>query len=474
MDPSSTSDQHVSWGGPQQMSAWDAIMWRAEGDPRTTSTGILVELLDSEPDWTRFMAAHRRAVARIPRLGERVVEPPLPIVQPAWSTDSHFDLSHHVRRVYLGGSATDKELLELCENLLTEPLDRRRPPWSATLVGGMANGRAAYVFKCHHSLTDGMGLVQLLGLTHGHTTDPAEGPATGDPAVRPAVTPAQLLVRSVANGAAHSPSVALSAVGSARRVLSDPRSRAGSALAYGRSLMRVFGAMPPRSPLLAGSGRENRLLILDLALEDLRDAGRAAGGSVNDAYVAAVLGGLRFYHERYGVQVDRIPIAMPVSLRSSDDPGGGNRFTGVRLSAPVSESDPAARIRMIGELVRDVRKEPAITCLDTVSKALSRLPNAAIIELTARATAVADLQISNIPGLRRPTYLAGARVVGTYVFGPRPGVAAMVTMMTHEGHCFIGLNVDAQAFPRIEILGECLESGFREVLDLGQRAEADQ
>lgn len=474
MKSSAPSDQHASWGGPQQMSAWDAIMWRAEGDPRTTSTGMLVELLDSEPEWTRFAEAHRRAVARIPRLGERVVQPPLPIVQPAWSTDHHFELSHHVRRVDLGGTATSTELLDLCETLWTQQLDRMRPPWEATLVNGLADGRAAYVFKCHHSLTDGMGLVQLLDLLHSDTAAPSGEAVSGQLEVRPTVTAAEVLARGVASGAADGPSIALSTLGSVCRALRTPLRTADNAVRYGRSLSRLLGAMPQRSPLLAGRGHENRLLTLDLALDDLKAAGKAAGGSVNDAYVAAVLGGLRIYHERYGVEVDRIPIAMPISLRSSDDAAGGNRFAGVRFSAPLAERDPATRIRMIGEFVRDIRDEPAITYLDGASTALSRLPNAAIIELTARATSVVDLQISNIPGLRRAAFLAGAEVVGTYPFGPRPGVAAMVTMMTHNGRCCVGLNVDAQAFPRLGVLKDCLEAGFHEVLDLGQRAAAGQ
>jgi diacylglycerol O-acyltransferase len=477
LDPSTTADLRASWGGSQQMSAWDAIMWRAEGDPRTSSTGMLVELLDSEPEWTRFLAAHRTAVRQIPRLRERVVQPALPIVQPVWSPDPDFDLDHHVRCVDLGGSATRADVMAHCESIWAEPLDRARPPWQATLVNGMADGRSAYVFKVHHAMTDGMGLVQLLDLTHSSTATPTAIPddsqedLTGSRATTSSV---DLLAHGLADWAADVPSRASGALGRLGRVLGAPWRSGEDAVRYGRSLGRLLGVMPPRSPLLAGSGAENRLLLLDLDLDDLKSAGRAAGGSVNDAYVAAVLGGLRIYHERYGVDVDRIPIAMPVSLRSSDDPGGGNKFAGVRFSAPLSEPDPAARIRMVGEFVRDVRREPAITYLDSATPTLSKLPSAAIVELTARATAVVDMQISNIPGLRRPAYIAGARVLGTYALGPRPGVAAMVTMMTLEGLCCIGLNVDAQAFPRLDILEECLQAGFREVLDLAGHVEAER
>lgn len=444
-------------------------MWRAESGHRTTSMGMLVELLDTEPTSARFRAMLEEAVSRIPRLREHIVEPPLPIAPPHWSADPHFDLDHHLREVDLGGFAIHADLMAFCEDDWKEDLDRRRPPWIATLARGLSGGRSAYIFKCHHSLTDGMGLVQLMDLTHDTCADPPSGDSTR-PVDRPRITSGELLLSTLGRGATKAPTALKATFDGARRAASTPRHTVRQAIQYGRSLDRLLGTMPSRSPLLASGGGQNRLLMLDYDLDALKRAGRSVGGSVNDAYVAAILGGLRLYHEKYDIDVDRIPIAMPISLRSSDDPGGGNRFAGVRFAAPLAEKDPAARVRMVGAFVRAVRDEPAITYLDTVSTALSKLPKPVLIELTARATAAADLQISNIPGLRRPAYLAGARVVGTYPFGPRPGVAGMITMMTLEGHCHIGLNVDAHAFPNVEVLYDCLEAGFEEVLNLSVSA----
>ena len=72
---SSDDDALASWGGGQDLSAWEALMWRTGGDYRTRSTGVMIELLDTEPDWDRLVAAHDRFTQRVPRLRERVVEP---------------------------------------------------------------------------------------------------------------------------------------------------------------------------------------------------------------------------------------------------------------------------------------------------------------------------------------------------------------------------------------------------------------
>ena len=77
-----------------------------------------------------------------------------------------------------------------------------------------------------------------------------------------------------------------------------------------------------------------------MSLADLRAAAKAAGGSVNDAYLAALSGGLGRYHEALGLPVDELPMALPVSLRTADDPAAGNRITGITIAAPVGEPEP--------------------------------------------------------------------------------------------------------------------------------------
>ena len=95
-------------------------MWRAEGDPRTRSTGILLETLATEPSWQDFHATVERLVAAVPRLRDRVVEPSLPVVQPVWSPDPDFDLSRHVRRERVVAQ-DDRALMRLCEELFDHP-----------------------------------------------------------------------------------------------------------------------------------------------------------------------------------------------------------------------------------------------------------------------------------------------------------------------------------------------------------------
>ena len=467
-------DEALSWGGPQDMSAWEALMWRAEHDPRTSSTGILLEILEGEPEWTRFVAAHRRTVARFPRLRERVVEPPLPVVQPAWSAVPDFDVADHLHMVRLPRSSTadrdDRPLLEFCESAMERPLDPGRPPWEGILVTGLPHGRAAYLFRFHHSLTDGLGLIQLLALAHTGSPLP-EGEADA-PVVRAVVTPGSLVYSRLADRLRGAPDEVVARLRHGLAVVSQAATRPAETVRGGAqffaSLHKMLsGPATKGSPLLRPRTVGNRFLMLDVDLTELRAAAKSVEGSVNDAFVAAVLGGLRRYHEHHGVMVDHIPLAMPVSLRQENDPLGGNRFAGVRIPAPLAETDPAERIRIVHEHVLEAREEPAIGFLDYLSPALTKLPTSAIIELSASLTSASDVQVSNIRGIGHPVYLAGQKVLRTYPLGPRPGVAAMVTMITYDGTCCLGLNLDPGLFPHLGLIKRCIQDGFDEVLQLG-------
>ena len=103
-----------------------------------------------------------------------------------------------------------------------------------------------------------------------------------------------------------------------------------------------------------------------------------------------------------------------------------------------------------------------------VSPLVNRLPTPLLARVTASLTAGNDVQMSNIPGIPYPVYLAGAEVVRMFPFGPLPGCAVMIGMLSHNGTCCIGVNADAAAVSDPQLLQRCLVEGFEEVLALGE------
>ncbi len=467
-----STDTGLSWADSDEMSAFETLMWRAEADPALRSTMVAFALLDSAPDWPRLVAAHDWATRMVPRFRKRVVEPPLGLGTPVWAPDPDFDLSRHVRRISLPEGEGWPAVLAAAEHLATTPFDRQRPPWEALLIEGLPDGKAAYLLKLHHATTDGMGGVQLFsGLLNRHRETDPEKPQPLPP-VGEGPGPWTALGRQVKHDAESLAAVPTHILRAAGAALRDPIAKARDAVAFGLSAIRVIGDPgAAASPLLATRGPDWRFVALDLPFAPLRAAAKAAGGTINDAYVAALLGAFRLYHEAQGTPVEEIRMAIPVSLRAADDDSGGNKIASLRLAGRIAEKDPAARMATVAADIARGRAEPAADDVGLVSPLLSRLPGSVIAAVAGGITKGNDLQASNVPGIREDVFLAGARVERMYPYAPRPGCAAMITMLTHGDTCCVGANLDPAAITDRDLFGQCLVDGFAEVLALGGDAE---
>lgn len=460
-------DERLHWGEAREMNALETLMWRVEIDPRLRSTITGIEILDCTPDWERFLAAAEWGTRMAPRFRQKVVEPALGIGNPCWVNDPDFDLHYHVRRMRLPEHGGWRALFAAAEQVAMTPFDRARSPWESYLFEGLPGGRAAHMLKMHHATTDGMGSVQLFSQLHSRTRE--SNPLKPQPPLPlpERQTPVGLLLEQLARDAQAVPGLVQDAAAAALGALLRPVQTVTSLLSFLSSLTRVTAEPSAKgSPLLRRRSLSWHFLALDVAFADLRAAGKAADASVNDAFVAALLGAFRLYHEALGHPIAEMPMAIPISVRREGDAAGGNRIAGARFAGPVGIADPRHRMQAIGRLVGSIRKEPGLEGMSVLAPALARLPAALLTAIAGGMTKSNDLQASNVPGLRDELYLAGARIERVYGFGPLPGCAAMITLNTHRDTCCIAANIDPAAVTETELFAQCLERGFAEVLAL--------
>jgi WS/DGAT/MGAT family acyltransferase len=406
----------------------------------------------------------------VPRMRQRVVEPALGIGTPRWVTVPELDLDAHVRRVRLPAPGSMRQLLDVVGELVSTPLDRDRPLWQAVLVEGLSDGRAGYVVKTHHSTTDGLGAVQLMSRLHSRTAerDPAR-PEPPVPTPGDDVSRAGLLTEQVVGTARSVPMAVLRRGVDALTSGTRPWDAVTSALGQVRSAGRTLTPPGTGSTLLTPRGGDWHLEVLEVPLADLKAGAKAAGGSLNDGFLAAVVGGFRRYHQRHGAPLGTLAVGIPISLRSQDAPEGGNRFTGARFPAPLDGADPAVRVRAIREFVLSVRGDSRSGVLDDLlAPTLAWLPAPVIGAVSGQLTGANDVQVSNVPGVTHPVYIAGSRIERMYPFGPLPGCAAMITLLSHEAQCCIGMNLDAAAVRDPAGLVADLQAGLDEVVALAQ------
>ncbi|OBF82879.1 diacylglycerol O-acyltransferase [Mycobacterium sp. 852002-51163_SCH5372311] len=446
----------------------DYLLHRGEANPRTRSGIMALELLDTTPDWDRLRARFENASRKVLRLRQKVVVPTLPTAAPRWVVDPDFNLDFHLRRVRVSGSGTLREVFDLAEVMLQSPLDISRPLWTATLVEGLADGRAAMLLHISHAVTDGVGGVEMFAEIYDLERDPPPRPTPPQP-IPQDLTPNDLmregfnqLPMAVVGGVLGAVSGAVSAAG---RAILDPVSTVSGIVGYAASGVRVMNRAAEPSPLLRRRSLASRTEAIDIPLSDLHKAAKAAGGSINDAYLAGLCGALRRYHEALGVPISTLPMAVPVNLRAEGDAAGGNQFTGVNLAAPVGTVDPVARMKKIRAQMTQRRDEPAMNIIGSMAPVLSVLPTA-ILEGITGSVVGSDVQASNVPVYPGDTFLAGAKILRQYGVGPLPGVAMMVVLISRGGWCTITARYDRASVRDEKLFARCLLDGFDEILAL--------
>ena len=444
----------------------DAFTWSMESDPRLRSTVVTVILLDRSPDWDLIRERFDIVSRELPMFRQRVVET-LPPAPPRWEYAPDFDLDFHMRRVSAPVPGTVEGVLEMARLAAMDDFDRARPMWKTTLIEGLDDGGAAVLCKFHHALTDGVGGVQIAMTLFDLTEEPREmGELPAEPVV-PTPQPLDGYRDAVRYDAGLVRSAVVETVKTAPKLLFNTITRPlQTAAAAGELAASVYRTMRPvtetGSPLMKERTLVRKLGVHEVPLSTLREAAHRAGGSLNDAFVAGVAGGLRRYHDKHGAPVGDLHLTMPINLRTEDDGMGGNRIGLLRFDIPVGVADPAQRISKIRERTGQVRNEKSLPYTQLIAGALNLMPRWYIGSVLRNV----DFLCSDVPGVPVQVYLGGAKVRMQYAFGPTIGSAVNVTLLTYQDTCALGVDVDTGAIPDYDEFHDCLVAGFDEVLAL--------
>jgi WS/DGAT/MGAT family acyltransferase len=448
----------------------DAFAWYMEEDPTLRATIVAVAWLETTPDWEQLVGKIDHATRQIPMFRQRVVDASGLLATPRWTADEAFDLTRHVHRLDASVPHTRDAVMALAQHAAMAPFDHAHALWDFTLVERFEGERAALIMKVHHSLTDGIGGMQLA--LELFDLEPAPPPPVFAPDTAAAARPRLDARPDVRDRRAWDPlglvafagHTAASVVRTAHHVARHPKTSAGETIATARSIVRTLAPVNETlSPILTGRSVTRHLDILEMELADLKRAAASAGGSLNDGFMAAASGGLRRYHEHHDAPVDELRVTLPISIRKPDDTPGGNHITLIRFAVPVSDSNPGSRIRAMGRLCRVARDERSLRYTGAIAATLNLLPRAFVGGMLKNI----DFLTSDIPGFSFPVYLCGARMERYVAFGPTTGTAVNLALLSYDGKCCIGVTMDTAAVADGEVLAECLRAGFEEVLALG-------
>jgi WS/DGAT/MGAT family acyltransferase len=408
---------HAETAGVQQHVGGLALL-----DPSPRPDGrITLDELGSRLTWVLGMA---------PRLRQRLAVPLGRLARPAWVEDDSFDLDQHLRGLEVAAPGGRRELEAAVEAVMAQPIDRARPLWEAYLLDGLADGQQAILLKLHHAIADGIGALTIAerlfdsGPTESksgaHSAPPPAGQAESDGPNRGGPGRAEVLATSLGHQMV-APWRDLVAAG-----LRAAANRQGVWRQARRTVAGVWqlaeGGRAPATPLNGPVQRGRRIVLADVSRAEIDAARRHHGGTANDVLLAAVAHAVHDWLAANGdgPVPEVVRTMVPVSTRREREAPGTWTAT-LDIDLPVGDMTPDARLREVTAATRRAKRSSQSVgsrfVMSTVGTWAPPLLHARFARFAYRGRWF-NLIVSNVPGPRRPLYLAGARVVTAYPIMP--------------------------------------------------------
>ncbi len=335
-----------------------------------------------------------------------------------WVPDAQFHIDRHLSEMHLPDGSGAKELKTWMSGEACKPLAADRPLWLATLVHNV-DGRSALVMRVHHSLADGVSLMDLIS----GMTDVAPGAQFKEPArasERLALTPG-VIVRH------------------AGRVLAD-------------TATMLFMRRDKRSKLKGTPGRHKSVAWSEgLSLAATRDIAHRHGATVNDVMLSVIAGALRRHLHAQGQSVIDAPVRTVIPMNMRPQGQGhllGNQFGLVGLELPVHVADPLERLHAVRDgmtgLKQGFQGQLALALVRFAGLLPHKLQQLVLGIFSRRCTVI----VTNVIGPAEPRCVDGVRMDELMLCVPQGmTVGVGVSIISYNDMVRIGFLVDNKLMP---------------------------
>jgi len=450
-----------------RLRAEDAAFLYLENEETPLHIGS-VSIFEGEIPFEALKEYVKSRLPLIPRYRQRLVMPPLNIGHPTWEADPGFDIRNHVHYVTLK-RGTESDLRTLAGRIFSRIMDRTKPVWDLTLVGGLRGGRCGLISRVHHCLVDGVSGVGLMNvmLNADGQMPPAQKKgryhAPPLPGAEESMLDAlasswsELLDRILATQSA--------ALNIAQALTSDQALRGLDQLTrLVPELLTPVERLPFNQPL-AGP---RKVAWSEFSIPEVKAIREACGGTLNDVALTVVTHAIRNYALLHGVSLKHrlLRLMVPVNLRSPDGGTGlGNRVSMLPVSIPLDISNPAKLLKAVRErteILKNARMADLIslmaTWMGTAPAPIQALlgPVAALLPLPPF-----NLVCTNVAGAQFPLYALGHEMLTYYPYvpiGSEMGVGCAIQSYNHK--LYFGLTGDVAAAPDLDRLKRFLDQAF--------------
>lgn len=391
-----------------------------------------------------------------------------------WDKNPQFDLEYHFVHLALPRPKRVRELLAMVSRLHCGHLDRAYPLWRIYLIEGLEDGRVAVYIKIHHSLIDGVGLMDLLA----ESTSDKPRPSTKLPPFWEIDTgsgsdfsgPEPSLIEEMFDMPFKSAKRLQSALPVLKRINKNVTDF------YTQIPGVALGGTAPKCSLNQSITGTRRFCAQSFSRVRLKAIASRHDATTNDVVLAMVAGGLRKYLLCHST-LPRNPLiaGVPVSLRGVEgvDTNAANHFASTMVNLATDLDDPIERLKTIKRSM-DYNKEQiaGLTAEQIQTYAYHGVIPVALASLLFSGDAadkpMGNLTISHVRGAQSDSYWQGAKVSGVYPISLLLDPCGInVSAVSREHEVDFGIIACRMTVPHVQRLLDYLEESLQEMEDAG-------
>lgn len=395
---------------------------------RMQLAGLLVFDGDT-PSFDEFRDTIARALPRLPHFRDRLERSMLGLARPNWVEDESFDLDYHLHHIALPAPGDHAQIVGLIDHMTADPIDLQRPLWEMALVENLSNGGFAIALKVHHSMVDGLSIIDIFAvLCHPdphHRSPDVDTPPPPSPRSREAPPT--------------STSPSAGGVAIVRRLQRAAR-------LAGQAPLTRFNSGP--------SSAVRRTEYLTVSLGTVHDIRHHYRTTVNNIVLAIVTGALHRYLDRHGELVDRLHAFVPVNRRPATARGTlGNQISMTYPALPVGEADPEKRITAVIAAVAassNTHQADDTAALLHLTRFAPQPIAAAVNRAMQFESNIFNLTVTNVPGPPVPVYFLGRQL--QLILGATPLTrkhALTIAVLSYKGGLTFSVTTDPRRVPDI-------------------------
>lgn len=376
--------------------------------------------------------------------------------------DDEIDLDYHLRRSAVPSPGGERELGALVSRLHSQRLDHRYPLWECHIIEGVAPGKWSMYIKMHHSQIDGVGGIRMA--KRMFSVDPttrdmlppwAVGTSGADQSglpprdrvtdITPVVEGGPGLLDTVADGV----KAASSVVGALTKTYAETVIGAGDP-------RRAVPYRAPRSVLNVRIGAPRRFATQRYEIDRLRAVAKAAGGSINDVFLAICGGALRRYlQDQDALPKESLTANVPVSVRAEGEAQVGNAITFLHAKLGTDVADPLERMNVVRESTRlgkaGLPHGPAPLIDAYTAVLMGPFLGQAMAGVGGVGAPAFNAVISNVPGFQEQRYFDGSLLEAYYPLSLLfHGQALNITAVSNAGSFCVGYTGARDAIPHLQ------------------------